>query len=125
MNNETISILITDDSILLRKQLKDILQYNGCRNFIEASNGQEAIDKFKASRPNLIFLDIVMPVKDGITATKEIREIDPDAYIVVISSLGTQTQLQEALAAGVKAFIQKPLRPEQIVDVLARSLEGR
>ena len=77
-------ILISDDSILARKQLKDVI----CRvgegaEFIDAANGQEAIDKYKEFTPDIAFLDIVMPVKDGIEAVKGIMEIDSDADIII------------------------------------------
>ena len=69
---ENAKILVGDDSILARKQLKDVLTSFGAKNFIDAANGQEAIDQYKAEKPDLVFLDIVMPVKDGIAAVQEI-----------------------------------------------------
>jgi len=125
MDKANIKILISDDSILARKQLKDILSGDGFQNFIEATNGQEAIDLFKAQDPDIVFLDIVMPVKDGITAIKEIREIDSQANIIVASSLGTQTQLKAAIMEGAKEFVQKPLQPKQILKIVSSILEGR
>ena len=77
MKLDEAKILIGDDSILARKQLKDIIAQYGGTTFVEAANGQEAIDKFKSDKPDIVFLDIVMPVKDGIAAVKEIRESDP------------------------------------------------
>ena len=71
---ENVKILICDDSILARKQLKDIIEAHGCNSFLEASNGQEAIDVYKEHKPELVFVDIVMPVKDGVQAIHEIRE---------------------------------------------------
>ena len=68
---ENAKILVGDDSILARKQLKDVLTSFGAKNFIDAANGQEAIDQYKAEKPDLVFLDIVMPVKDGIAAVQE------------------------------------------------------
>ena len=66
----------------------------GYEDVTEVSNGEDAVNKYKEEKPDIVFLDIVMPVKDGITATKEIREYDHDAKIVVISSVGTQTHLR-------------------------------
>ena len=124
MKLDEAKILIGDDSILARKQLKDIIaQYGG--TFVEAANGQEAIDKFKSDKPDIVFLDIVMPVKDGIAAVKEIRESDPKAVIIIVSSVGTQAQLKNAIEAGAKDFIQKPLNVEQIERVLKNYFEGR
>ena len=75
-----IKILIGDDSILARKQLKDIVSTYGTPVFLEASNGQDAIDLYKKESPELVFLDIVMPVKDGIAAITEIKAYDKDVY---------------------------------------------
>ena len=125
MKLDEAKILIGDDSILARKQLKDNIAQYGGTTFVEAVNGQEAIDKFKSDKPDIVFLDIVMPVKDGIAAVKEIRESDPKAVIIIVSSVGTQAQLKNAIEAGAKDFIQKPLNVEQIERVLKNYFEGR
>lgn len=125
MSIDDIKILITDDSILARKQLKDIISTLGSPVFIEAKDGQDAIDKYKEEKPDLVFLDIVMPKKDGNTAIEEIIAFDPKATIVIASSVGTQSQLKLALEAGAKDFIQKPLNKDQVISVIQRFLEGR
>ena len=125
MSIDDIKILITDDSILARKQLKDIISTLGSPVFIEAKDGQDAIDKYKENQPDLVFLDIVMPKKDGNTAIEEIIAHDPKATIIIASSVGTQSQLKLALEAGAKHFIQKPLNKEQVIGVIQRFLEGR
>ncbi|MBE5907850.1 MAG: response regulator [Lachnospiraceae bacterium] len=123
--SEKITILVGDDSILARKQLKDILvgiQDN--LEFVDASNGQEAVDKFKEVHPDIVFLDIVMPVKDGIAATAEIIADDPKAKIIIVSSVGTQTQLKAAIESGAKDFIQKPIRAEQVIAIFNTYIGG-
>ena len=125
MSIDDIKILITDDSILARKQLKDIISTLGSPVFIEAKDGQDAIDKYKENKPDLVFLDIVMPKKDGNTAIEEIIATDPKATIVIASSVGTQSQFKLALEARAKHFIQKPLNKEQVIGVVQRFLEGR
>ena len=125
MRLDDAKILISDDSILARKQLKDVISEYGTPTFFETTNGQDAIDIYKKEKPNLVFLDIVMPVKDGIAAVKEIRESDPKAVIIIVSSVGTQAQLKNAIEAGAKDFIQKPLNVEQIERVLKNYFEGR
>ena len=120
-----VKILIGDDSILARKQLKDIILQYGTLTFLEASNGQETIDLYKKESPDIVFLDIVMPVKDGNAAIREIIEYDKDAEIVVVSSVGTQSQLKAAIEAGAKDFIQKPLKPESIHHIITSRFEGR
>ena len=118
-------VLICDYSILARKQLKDIISTLGNPTFIEASDGQEAIDKYKANKPDMVFLDIVMPKKDGNIVISEIIEYDPNATIIIASSVGTQSQLKCALQAGAKDFIQKPLDKQLIIDVIEKYTEGR
>lgn len=116
-------ILIGDDSILARKQLKNILSSMGAVNFIEAVNGSETVEKFIAERPDIIFLDIIMPIKDGITAVREIIAEDPAALIIIVSSVGTQQQLKLAIDAGAKDFIQKPIHEDQIKALLATKFD--
>ena len=100
MQLDDLKILICDDSILARKQMKDIINSIGSPTIIEAANGQLAIDMYKEHKPNLTFIDIVMPVKDGNAAISEIMEYDSSATIFVASSVGTQSELKKALAAG-------------------------
>ena len=125
MKLEDAKILIGDDSILARKQLKDVITSLGINNIIEASNGQEAIDMYKAHYPDIVFLDIVMPIKDGQTAISEIMEFNKDADIVIVSSVGTQAQLRQEIQLGAKDFIQKPLNKRQIESILKTRFEGR
>lgn len=125
MNIDNIKILISDDSILARKQLKDIISTIGNPTFVEAADGQAAIDQYKANQPDLVFLDIVMPKKDGNVAIQEIMEYDPKAVIYIASSVGTQSQLRSALEAGARDFIQKPLDKQQVINVVNKFLEGR
>ena len=117
--SKNLKILVGDDSILARKQLKDVIaKYTEEPTFIDASNGQEAIDKFLENKPDIVFLDIVMPVKDGISAVSEIIAKDPSAKIIIVSSVGTQAQLKAAIEAGARDFVQKPIRADQIENVL-------
>ena len=125
MKLEEAKILISDDSILSRKQLKDAILRLGTPTFIETSNGQDAIDRYKREKPDLVFLDIVMPVKDGNAAIREIREYDPKAEIIIVSSVGTQAQLKAAIESGAKDFIQKPMNPNQIASIISSRFEGR
>lgn len=118
MNVNDCKILICDDSILARKQIKDIIVTLGTPTILEASDGQSAIDLYKAEKPNLVFLDIVMPKKDGNIAIEEIMAFDKDAIIIIVSSVGTQSQLKCALEAGATDFIQKPFSKEHIIEAL-------
>lgn len=122
MNINDCKILICDDSILARKQIKDVIATFGEPTILEASDGQTAIDIYKAEKPDLVFLDIVMPKKDGNIAIEEIMAFNKDAIIVIVSSVGTQSQLKCALEAGATDFIQKPFNKEQIVDAINKYL---
>lgn len=125
MNFNNSRILICDDSILARKQLKDAINSIGeGAVFIDAKNGQEAVDMYKDQKADLCFLDIVMPVMDGATAVAEITAFDPDAKVIILSSVGTQAQLKKAIEGGAKDFLQKPLEIEALKKVLQAQLGG-
>lgn len=124
MKMDNLKVLISDDSVLARKQLKDILKTYGCNSFLEASNGQETVDLYKEHKPAMVFLDIVMPVKDGVTAIKEIKAFDPSADIIIVSSVGTQAQLKNAIMEGARDFVQKPLQTSQIHKIIAARFGG-
>lgn len=117
-------ILICDDSILARKQIKDIIATIGTPTIFEASDGESAIELYKENKPDLVFLDIVMPKKDGNIAIDEIMDYDKNAKIIIVSSVGTQSQLKCALEAGATDFIQKPINKEHIIEVVNKYLEG-
>lgn len=116
-------VLICDDSILARKQIKDVISIVGAPTILEASDGEGAIEMYKAHKPDLVFLDIVMPKKDGNMAIEEIMAYDKDAVIIIVSSVGTHAQLKSALEAGATDFIQKPINKIQIIDALNKYLE--
>ena len=118
MNKENASILICDDSILARKSMSGILNSLGFSNIREVSNGQAAVDAVKDEPKDIVFLDIIMPVKDGISATKEIKEISPNTAVIICSSVGTQKHLREAIKAGAKDFIQKPVEATMVKQVI-------
>ena len=118
MKKEDLKILISDDSILARKLLKDALAEIGCSNFIEAKNGEESVSSYISEKPDLVLLDIVMPGVNGVEATKQIIANDPNAYIVIVSSVGTKSFLEEALVAGAKDFIQKPFNNGALENIV-------
>lgn len=123
MLSKDAKILICDDSILARKSLRGILSSLGYNDISEVSNGQDAVDTCSAINPDIVFLDIVMPVKDGVTATAEIKAANPDINIVIVSSVGTQTHLKEAIKAGAKDFIQKPI-DEDLLEQILENING-
>lgn len=119
------SILICDDSILARKSLKDAINsYASGATFYEATNGEQSVSLYKEHHPDMVLLDIVMPLKDGISVTKEIIKENADATIIIVSSVGTQLQLKKAIEAGAKDFIQKPINQAQIDRLINIHLGG-
>ena len=123
MSLQNKTVLICDDSILVRKQLKDIISGCGISHIIEASDGSQAVELYKEHKPDLAFLDIIMPIKDGSTATAEIVAFDPNATVVIVSSIGTQGLLKQTVEAGAKDFVQKPFTASQIQKVISSRLE--
>lgn len=119
-------ILICDDSVLARKQLMDAVKEVGDNaEFIEAKNGVEAVEKFEEFSPDLTFLDIVMPEKDGTEALADIKKIQPNAVTIIVSSVGTQEQLKKAIQLGAKDFVQKPFDKRQVAEIIESRLGGK
>lgn len=114
---EKLRILITDDSKLLRRKLREELERQGCE-VIEAVNGKEAITLVLEQEPDGVILDIVMPVVGGIEALEFIREVAPDVPIVMLSSMGTPQKLMQCLKMGAIDFIHKPYTKEQIANAV-------
>ena len=123
MLDNSLKILICDDSMLMRKKLKDSLNLCGSFEYLEATDGQMAVDIYKEQNPDLVFMDIVMPVKDGITAVLEIKEFDKNAKVAMASSTGTKENLRKAIEAGAFEFIQKPWEQEQINKIVNNFLK--
>lgn len=118
MSESLFKILICDDSMLMRKRLKESLDLCGSFEILEATDGQQAVNIYKERRPDLVFMDIVMPVKDGIQAVAEIKDFDKKAKVVIASSSGTKEHLRKAIGAGAFDFIQKPWEQEQIHGIV-------
>ncbi|PNR97307.1 chemotaxis protein CheY [Petrotoga miotherma DSM 10691] len=114
------TVLIVDDAAFMRMMLKDILTKANYEVIGEASNGQEAVEKYQELKPNFVTMDITMPVKDGIQATKEIMKIEPNAKIIVCSAMGQQAMVIESIQAGAKDFIVKPFQPNRVIEALQK-----
>lgn len=115
-------ILITDDALFMRVTLKNILTKNGYEIAGEASNGRESIEMYRSIQPDLVTMDITMPEMDGISAVKGIRQIDPDAKIIMCSAMGQKNMVMEAVAAGAKDFIIKPFQPEKVLESVQKQI---
>jgi two-component system chemotaxis response regulator CheY len=115
-------ILIADDAAFMRIMVRDNLAKAGYSDFSEARNGEEVVEIFAAERPDLVLLDITMPVKDGITALNEIRGIDPEAKVVMCSSMGQETAVIQAVKLGALDFIVKPFRPGRLIQTVNNAI---
>ena len=120
MDSKDYKIMIVDDSKLARKKLKDCLALLDYTNVIEAEDGEEAVSLFKKERPNLVFMDIVMPKMFGTDAVKGIVDADENAIIVMLSSVGTKQHVQESIKVGARDFIFKPFTASRVSEILQR-----
>ena len=118
-------VLVVDDAIFMRNMIKDIFLSGGFEVVGEAANGLEALEKYKELRPDLTTMDIVMPFKSGIEATKEILALDDKALIIMCSALGQESLVMEAIEAGAADFVVKPFKAEDVQRVVEKVLASR
>lgn len=111
-------ILITDDAAFMRMILHNILTKNGHEIVGEAINGNEAINKYKELKPDIVTLDITMPDMNGIDACKGIIDFDPKAKCIMCSAMGQQAMVMSAIKAGAKDFIVKPFKEERVIEAI-------
>ena len=116
------TVLICDDAIFMRTMVGDILQKAGFDVVGEASNGAEAVEKYKQLKPDLVTMDIVMPDMGGIDAVREICKHDPNAKVLMCSAMGQQALVVQAIQAGAKDFVVKPFQPSRVLEAVKRVL---
>ena len=109
-------IMIVDDAAFMRMMIKNTLTKNGFSDFVEAQDGAEAVEKYDAEKPDMVFMDITMPNMDGLQALKKIKEGNPDARIVMCTAMGQQSMVVEAIKYGAKDFNVKPFNAQRIVE---------
>jgi two-component system chemotaxis response regulator CheY len=114
------TVMIVDDLPFMRNILHTMLEVNGYIVVAEAENGFEAITRYRDLKPKIIFMDVIMPIKSGIDATKEILSIDNEAIIVICSSLGDDELVKTAIESGARDVIVKPYKIDRLIDVLQR-----
>jgi two-component system chemotaxis response regulator CheY len=110
-------VLIADDAAFMRLSLKAMLERNGFEVVGEAENGAMAVEKYKHLKPDIVTLDITMPLMDGLEALKQIKVFDKSAKIIMISAMGQETIVREAVISGASGFIIKPFNEETIEKV--------
>ena len=116
-------IVVVDDALFMRTALSNMLEEWGLEVVGQGANGKEAIELFKKHQPDLITMDLTMPVMSGLEALKIIRAENPDAKIVMITALGQQRIIVEAIENGAKDFITKPFQPEKLKEVIFNVLK--
>lgn len=112
-----VKILIVDDSQFMRKLLRKILE-NKYTVVGEAENGVEAIQKSKELNPDVVTMDIVMPIKDGISATAEIKKFNPRIKVIMCTSVGQEEKIRQAIKAGADGYITKPYQGPKVIEAI-------
>jgi two-component system chemotaxis response regulator CheY len=115
-------VLIVDDAAFMRMMLRDILSKNGFEVVGEADNGRVAVQMYNDLKPDVVTMDITMPEMDGIAAVKEIKAADPAAKVVMVSAMGQQAMVIEAIRSGAADFIVKPFQPDRVLEALGKAL---
>jgi two-component system chemotaxis response regulator CheY len=113
-------VMIVDDALFMRNMLKDICERAGFEVVAEADNGESALELYRAHRPDLVTMDIVMPKRSGLEALQDIIAADPEARVVMVSALGQDSLVLEAVEAGARDFIVKPFKEDKVIDTIRR-----
>ncbi len=114
-------VLVVDDAAFMRVRAAKVLEDSG-HEVEQAENGLEAVKKYAEWRPDAVLMDITMPEMDGLTALKEIRKLDPGARVAMVTAMGQQAIVMEALKAGAKDFVLKPFQPDRVLGALQKLL---
>lgn len=115
-------VLVVDDAVFMRKMVSDALSKGGHEVIGEATNGQEAVQRFQELKPEVTTLDITMPEMDGISALKAILEVDPGARVIMCSALGQESRVLESIKAGARDFVVKPFQPDRVLEAVGKAL---
>ena len=119
------SILLVDDEAHIRKYVSLILKQLGAPKVIEAANGEEALVAYQKEKPELVLLDISMPLMNGLETLKKLRAIDPESVIIMLTSMVNRQSIDEALAHGASNYIRKDTPKEEIAKAILETLENR
>jgi two-component system chemotaxis response regulator CheY len=115
-------ILIADDAMFMRRMLRTIVEANGYEVVAEAANGQEAVDHYDAYSPDLVLMDITMPVLDGISAVAMIKQKDPNCKIIMCTAMGQKEMVMQSIKMGAKDFIIKPFQAPRVLQSIEKLL---
>jgi two-component system chemotaxis response regulator CheY len=115
-------VLIVDDAAFMRMMIKNVLSQNGYEIAGEASNGQEALALYDKTKPDLVTLDITMPEMDGIQTLKELLNRDSSANVIMVTAMGQQQLVIEAIQLGAKDFVVKPFQPDRLLEAVRKAV---
>jgi len=113
-------VLIVDDAAFMRISIKNMLTKNGYEVVGEAENGAIGVEMYKELHPDIVTMDITMPEMSGLDALKEITKADPQAKVVMVSAMGQEAMVREAIVSGAKGFIVKPFKEEGIIAAIKK-----
>ena len=116
-------VIVIDDEPAIRTWLKGLLTSLGCEIAGEAENGREGLELFKKERPDLVLLDLMMPVMTGVETRKFILGEDPDAHVVMLTSVNDEKVVKDELLAGVEYYLRKDRSPDEIKAALQETIE--
>ena len=114
-------VMIVDDTEFLRLRITRMLTEDGF-NTIVAEDGQIAVNIYKNEHPDLVFMDLSMPNMDGLTALRKIKEHDPQALVIMLTALGQESTVLEAIQSGAKDYIVKPFQKERVLSAINKLL---
>lgn len=117
-------ILLVDDESHVRKYVGLIARTLGSPRVVEASNGREAVETYQRENPDLVLMDVNMPILDGIGALREIMALDPNAVVIMLTSLANRQTVEEALSLGAANYIRKDTAKDEITKALATTIEA-
>ena len=115
-------ILIVDDAEFMRLRISKMLISEG-HQVVEAENGLRAIDVYQSEHPDAVLMDITMPEMDGLSALKQIRSLDPKARVIMLTALGQESVVLEAIKSGARDFVVKPFERERVLGALSKILK--
>lgn len=118
------TILLVDDEPHIRKYVGLILKSIGTPTLLEAANGREALEIFQREQPDLVLLDVNMPLMDGIETLKKLREIDPECLVIMLTSLANRQTIDQAVELGAANYIRKDTPKEEIAKALSETIDA-
>ena len=111
------TVLVVDDSAFMRNLLKQLLE-DDHEVVGEAENGVEAVELYRELDPDVVTMDVVMPIRNGIEATSEIKSIDPDSSVIMCTSVGQEEKMRQAVEAGADGYITKPFQKPNVLEAI-------